>query len=54
MPAYKQIKLGSILGIMKIHPFSEIVAYPIISETVYQNTALYQMGRLEITKMTQE
>ena len=31
-----------------VHPSSEIVAYPTISEIVHQNIALYQMGRLEI------
>ena len=36
------------------HPTSEIVVYPTISEIVYQNIALYQMGRLEITKMVEE
>ena len=37
-----------------IHPSSEIVVYPTISEIVYQNIILYQMGRLEITKMIEE
>ena len=37
-----------------LHPSSEIVVYPTISEIVYQNIALYQMGRLEITKMVEE
>ena len=39
---------------VNVHPSSEIVVYPTISEIVYQNIALYQMGRLEITKMVEE
>ena len=37
-----------------VHPNREIVVYPTISEIVYQNIALYQMGWLEITKMVEE
>ena len=37
-----------------VHPSSEILVYPTISEIVYQNIALYQIGRLEITKMVEE
>ena len=37
-----------------VHPSSEIMVYCTISEIVYQNIALDQMGGLEIAKMVKE
>ena len=47
-------KFAVTMHIIILQPSSEIVVYPIISEVVYQNTAPYQMDRLEITKMVKE
>ena len=51
MPNSQHAAAGLAAG---VHPSSEMVVYPTISQIVYQNIALYQMGQLEITKMVEE